>query len=765
MSEHNTPAHAPAAPVESESESLGGISMAPPTFSLMASTVTQQRPQNPAAPIQRIATPTDGPNVLPEDEQGYLRLATYIQALPARLRRLQHGSRSREFNSPNFVQMLSAVDQLAAQLQSRSLRVRFRAMPANTGGQYAFSENTLYLTPIDARSDIAFVANQAVHEFTHRLQDAAIEAALLAAGDPIFENAGHEIDREFDARRNGTTLSHAQDALHDRPSSRDGRAVRSMDRDLNPEFETASNTATPNGIGMRNSLRQSIASTYALQIHDNVPGARYRIDLRDDRHLILHAPTGEADLGELPQSELDHDYMRMHNSIMNYVFRWPQFNSLYTNPQTHEMLVTANFVVFHQGRVVCEFEERTPPAVVTAFQAQNQQHPQNPTPANPVQNAAQPQNPTPAQQVTPQVAPPAQRQVPTPLHGRIQNPNPNVLDQDRAMYNQLRAFVVGLVPRVQALIASPPAAHANLAHNPNATAAAQLLQRLAAALQAESIMIRFDAGLQRGMTQARYNNNNNVVVIQPFANVDEIAVLIPHLAHEFTHGEQDAATEQAVAASTTPTRFNASEDADREFGGRRSGSYVSRFLQALGLMPNTTAAQADVGSDNLDFDAFETMRTGSRSQRRDAEDRMRMVMGIGYQNQYARNDNIGEIRADLTAENHVILFLHTGQRDIGIIPDTMTASPDIERQIGTLVDALPDRAALFQVPGRHHRPGRPYARLNIILFDQGRRVCETSIAPQAPVAAAPAAQNAAPPAAQNTNSPAAQNAAPPAAHP
>ncbi|MFN8395302.1 MAG: hypothetical protein U0176_11695 [Bacteroidia bacterium] len=313
----------------------------------------------------------------------YDQLKTYMTGLTARVEKQLGNLPADDAHLGNNAYMQEALEILRraeADIIAENIIVRFDKSLVNTPvmAAYDFDRDTMRLRPITGPGDLGPLVANLIHEYTHKDQDAAMEALLLGGGAPLEHMQSDEIEHETQARRTGVYMASALRSMGEMK----GQDNMEMfgDESFETQFEdervaeqaVISSEAALKGpkAGRKKAakdlkrakkdkkdasklIHDKIERGYAGQIDRNTPSVSYLATLGADNHITLHLGGQSIDLGEVPAG------IRISDALTSFVEDKiaddPNKMGIFDKGKKKGMFKVATIIVAYQGRKLGEF--------------------------------------------------------------------------------------------------------------------------------------------------------------------------------------------------------------------------------------------------------------------------------------------------------------------------------------------------------------------------------------------------------------------------
>ncbi len=305
---------------------------------------------------------------------------------------------------------------------------------------------------------------------------------------------------------------------------------------------------------------------------------------------------------------------------------------------------------------------------------------------------------------------------PQPTTLNIRDPRVRVLPNERAMFNNLRDFLIQVRAGINGLLAAPPAGEPWVRpDNENIT---QMLERLDALIQdlrSERHVVRFNLP-RAGNVAASYSVLEDVIQLRPFTADQQRNEVAANLVHEYAHHVQDIIAEELQRAARHPIEHTRADELRQETEARRHEVYFTRLMSLQGHQ---------VGFDEelsarIFLARFERERTSSPREQAAARREIRQQIESAYTAQLAANAPAVHYLIEIRSNRHAILIRSGGvEADLGAVPANITTRDQLNNLLIGRIQADPVRPSLFRAPN-----GTQYAVIFFVVFDAGRKVAE-----------------------------------------
>jgi Domain of unknown function (DUF4157) len=300
----------------------------------------------------------------------------------------------------------------------------------------------------------------------------------------------------------------------------------------------------------------------------------------------------------------------------------------------------------------------------------------------------------------------------SPAPPRFNDPRVRVLPADKPQLAKLIAFLVDSRSKIGTLVGGGPSLTTMSketwmdSSNPNVSETLAELDTLIAELQGEQLIVRFDQATG-GVVAASYTFSDNIVHLRPFTSDTQRNQTAASLLHEYTHAQQDRATEAKLTASNAPVEHTAEQELQQEIGGRKPEVYYVRMLMCIIHSPLNDPLGAELTAMVLTGD-FERMRTGSKAEKAAGKADVRKTIGDAYQSQIAANAPSRNYVVEIDDSDQATLYTSGaaggGKIDLGQVPPGTKTRNDLVTLFGNRIPALKDFAKLFVGAGGKTMP-------------------------------------------------------------
>lgn len=312
----------------------------------------------------------------------------------------------------------------------------------------------------------------------------------------------------------------------------------------------------------------------------------------------------------------------------------------------------------------------------------------------------------------------AQQVETTPPAAQLTDTRVKTLPEHRAMLDSLKEYVNGVPGQLSTLIQKGIEGAPWLTlENPNVQSAFRVLDQLAADMNAEQLVFRFDLP-KENLDEAggMYVPSTDTIRLPPFApdNPRERASATVYLLHEYVHVIQDREAESLFAQQRSARIETYDEQLGRETQAKREQTYFGEILRAVirnaGYLPTYMSSGTPAGLIRFDESSeylydFEQERSAAAPQgRADATERIRANMATAYSDKLPpEGSDIKTYAIEIDAGNHALLYWDLAEiptpRDLGEIPPALADIDQLRAHLSRTVSQLAEFKLLFNHSG------------------------------------------------------------------
>lgn len=267
-----------------------------------------------------------------------------------------------------------------------------------------------------------------------------------------------------------------------------------------------------------------------------------------------------------------------------------------------------------------------------------------------------------------------------PSAAAVADNRPRLLSADKPLFESLVELLAGLLPRIDTLLANPPASAPWLTRdNDNVAIIRSTLNSLVNDMRGLRFAIRFDSQLQGALGE--YDPSENLMRLRPFTNDQERTSVAQTLLHEYTHFQQDKRAEAVFATHKQASEDTAADVTRREVEGRRVQVYFSQILSNLGIgEPDFNRALTNAHF----FGVFEKERAGTPAEQKQASADITAEIGAAYAQNHTSYPR-GQYVVEIDQKNHAVLY---AGRESGAAPVDLTDVPADVALLPQLLDHI-----------------------------------------------------------------------------